>query len=161
MKVGELCQRLNVPYRHVRYILEEHIVPAGIAEKPGRGEHRDLSAAQAYWLGIVLLLKRSGIKTPLAGQIATFVQEGVRGIGVNLHWDRGFNPFAGQFGTEHQWFVDIADLTFVRIVTTACPSQPGLCELPWREIGRPKEAPHAAPFVIIRLDLTRLAQRLG
>src|SRR5436190_3591760 len=111
MKVGELCQRLNVPYRHARYVLEEGILPRGVEESPGRGEHRDLTSAQAFWLGIVLKLKQNGIKALLAGKIADFAHEGVRGIGSNLGWDHGFNPFLGKFDTEHQWFVDIGDLT--------------------------------------------------
>src|SRR5436305_15234084 len=100
MKVGEFCQRLGVPYRHARYALEEGILPAGVAPEPGRGEHRDLAPAQAFWLSVVLKLKQNGIKTPLAGQIADFALEGARGIGSNLGWDHRFNPFAGRLYTE-------------------------------------------------------------
>jgi len=161
MKVGEFCGRVGVEYRHVRYALEQGILPAGVATAPGRGGHRDLDPAQAFWLAIVLKLKASGVKTPLAGQIADFAREGVRGIAGNLSWDHRFSPFLGRFETDHQWFVDIGDLAYVRMATTAEPSYGGrLREFPWSEIGQRKADDTAAPVVIIRLDLTRLAAML-
>lgn len=161
MRVGELCQRLDVPYRHARYILEERILPPGVDINPGRGEHRQLDAAQAFWLGIVLKLKESGVKAALAGDIATFARNGIRGIAQRLSWDHDFEPFLGWFKTSAQWFVDIGDLRFVRIATSANPSRGGkLEEFPWSRIGA-KETVEVAPVVIIRLDLTRLAQMLS
>jgi hypothetical protein len=158
MKVGELCERLHVPYRHARYVLEQGILPPGVEEKPGRGEHRDLTLAQAFWLGIVLMLKQNGIQAPLAGKIAEFARESVRGIAGNLSWDPGFNPFLGKFGTEYMWFVDIGDLRHVRMATTADPSYGGkLREFPWWVIGKHRTEKTAAPVVIIRLDISRLA----
>ena len=59
MKVGELCERLDVSYRDARYVLEEGILPKGVDENPGKGDHRDLTNDQAFWLAIVLLLKAS------------------------------------------------------------------------------------------------------
>jgi hypothetical protein len=158
MRVGELARRLNVPYRHVRYALEQGIVPAGVEESPGRGEHRELDPAQAFWLAIVLKLKESGINAPLAGKIADFARAGVQGIGTNLSWEWSFNPFRGKFETENQWFVDIGDLKYVRMATTANPSHAGLYEFDWSLIGVRKTDPQAAPIVIIRLDISRLAQ---
>src|SRR5262245_45198368 len=115
MQLGELCRRLDVPYRHARYVLEEGVLPRGVAENPGRGEHRQLDPAQAFWLGIVLMLKRSGVKTPLAGQIANFAREAVRSVAQSLNWEGTFEPFLGRFETQHQWFVDIGDLSYVRL----------------------------------------------
>lgn len=160
MKVGEFCDRLGVPYRHVRYVLEEGILPKGVAVEPGRGEHRDLDPVQAFWLGIVLKLKESGVKTPLAGQIADFARDGVRGVAGNLNWEHGFNPFLGRFETANRWYVDIGDVTYVRIATTANPSHDGLYEFPWSVIGKRQTDEHAAPVVIIRLDIARLAAML-
>jgi hypothetical protein len=160
MKVGEFCERLKVPYRHVRYVLEEDILPSGVEKEPGRGEHRDLTAAQAFWLGIVLMLKQNGIKAALAGKIADFAREAVRGISGNLNWDRTFDPFRGRFDTENRWCVDIGDLTYVRIATTANPSFDGLYEFPWSIIGKRQTDDDAAPVVIIRVDIRLLAQML-
>jgi hypothetical protein len=160
MKLGELCQRLNVPYRHARYALEEGILPSGVEENPGRGEHRDLTPAQSFWLGIVLMLKQNGLKTLLAGTIADFAEEGVRGVARTLNWDPLFNPFLGRFETENRWFVDIGDLAYIRIATTCCPSFQGLYEFPWSLIGQGKTADGVSPVVVIRVDISRLAHLL-
>jgi hypothetical protein len=160
MKVGEFSNRLGVSYRQVRYVLEEGILPKGVDESPGRGDHRNLDFAQTFWLAIVLKLKENGVKTPIAHQIADFAKEGVRGIAGNLNWDYLFNPFIGKFQTDHQWFVDIGDLTYVRMVTDANPSREGLDEFPWSLIGHRKTITDAKPIVIIRVDLTKLAALL-
>src|SRR5258708_25702402 len=113
MRIGELAERLKVPYREVRYVLEQGILPKGVKKTPGRGDHRELDSTQAFWLAIVLELKQNGINAPLAGKIADYAEQGVRGIAANLSWEPSFNPFRGQFETEEQWFVDIGDLTYV------------------------------------------------
>lgn len=159
MQIGELAERLSVPYRDVRYVLEQGIVPEGVEESPGRGDHRQLSPAQGFWLAIVLALKQNGIRTPLARQIADFAQAGVRGISANLSWDPGFNPFQGMFATDHQWYVDVGDLKYLRMATTANPSRQRLDEFPWMLIGKHKTV-EVAPVVIIRLDIRRLAELL-
>jgi hypothetical protein len=169
MKVGELCDRLGVPYRHARYVLEQGILPPKVEEKPGRGEHRDLEPAQAFWLGIVLLLKNSGIRTPLAGKIADFTRQALRGVTQNENWEWSFEPFLGRLKTENQWFIDIGDLKYVRLATTANPSIDGLFEFRWSEIGNPKrvniDRPEVikesiTPIVIIRVDLAQIASFL-
>ena len=40
MQIGELARKIEVPYRHVRYILEQGLIPEGVDQSPGRGEHR-------------------------------------------------------------------------------------------------------------------------
>ena len=161
MQLGELCSHLKVPYRHLRYILEQGILPKGVEADPGRGEHRDLKPEQAYWIGIVIFLKQNGIRTPLAGKIADYAVESLRFVGYGLGWDHRINPFWGKFETDHQWYVDIGDLTYVRVVTTANPSKGGaLEEFPWSLIGKRVNVPDAKPIVIIRFDLTRLTHML-
>ena len=160
MQVGELCTRLKVPYRHARYVLEQGILPAGVEEKPGRGDHRQLAPAQAFWLGIVLMLKQSGVQTPMAGKIADFARDAVRSVTQNLNWEFTFEPFLGRFETEQQWFVDIGDLRYVRLATTANPSHDGLYEfLPWSDMVKRRPVKGIRPVVILRLDLSSLAQR--
>jgi len=161
MKLGELCTRLDVPYRHARYALEEGILPKDAAAGPGRGEHRDLDFAQAFWLGIVLKLKSSGVKTPMAGQIADYAREAVPTMARNLGWDYLFDPFGGKFDTDEQWYIDIGDLTYIRVATTANPSSQGLHEERWSYIAKRRAAPDAAPVVIIRVNINRLAAMLG
>lgn len=162
MGVGELAERLGVRYRSVRYALEEGILPTGVEASPGRGEHRDLTQAQAFWLAIVLVLKQNGIRTPLAGKIANYARRAVGGITQNLGWEPGFEPFHGMFETNNQWFVEIGDLKVIRLATTANPSKLGeLYELEWNKIGTSNSAPNADPLVILRLDIGRLAGRLA
>jgi hypothetical protein len=160
MQVGELCKRLKVPYRHARYVLEQAILPEGVEEKPGRGDHRQLSRAQAFWLGIVLMLKRSGVRAPLAGKIADFARDAVRGVTQNLNWDWTFAPFLGKFESRFRWFVDIGDLEYVRLATTAHPGHEGVYEFSWSFISQLKTAEGVAPIVTLRIDLGRLANLL-
>jgi len=161
MRVGELAERLGVRYRDVRYVLERGIMPAGVDESPGRGEHRDLSAAQAFWLAIVLHLKANGVRTPLAGQIAEFARAALRSVSENLPWDRPFDPFRGMMSTDWEWFVECGDLKFVRGSTNAVPTIGGrLGPDPWHSIKTKRVVSDAAPVVIIRVDLGQLARRL-
>src|SRR5437764_1096762 len=90
IRIGELCRRLEVPYRHVRYVLERGILPEGVDRSPDRGHHRVLNVPQAFWLGIVLKLKQSGVRAPIAGRVADFAMEGLRGVAQNLNWEWTF-----------------------------------------------------------------------
>jgi hypothetical protein len=161
MRVSELSERLGVGYRDVRYVMEQGVLPAGVDESPGRGEHRDLTPAQAFWLAIVLVLKRSGVKVPVAGRVADFARRAVKGVARNLNWEHPFDPFAGQFATENGWWVDVGDLTYIRLVTTANPSVRGQYEFDWTELATNSLAKAAAPVATLRLDLSRLARLLG
>lgn len=162
MKVGELAKRLDVPYRHLRYLLEEGFLPTGVDKTPGRGEHRELTPSQTFWLGFVLALKGFGIKTPRAAQIADLADRGVRGIARNLNWDHKFDPFRGAFETEFRWFIDVGDLQYIRIATTANPSKVDkLDESPWTEIGSKAPVKQAEPLVTLRIDMSKLAKKLS
>jgi len=161
IQLGELCRRLNFPYRDARYVLEQGFLPRGVEPKPDRGHHRQLTPAQAFWLAIVLSLKRSALKTPLAAQIAEFARLAIRGISQNAAWDFRFSPFDGDFETQHKWFIDVGDLTFVRVVTDANPSHKGLFAFPWSYIDSHAQAEDVAPIVMIRLDIGRIARLLN
>ena len=162
MGVGELAERLGAKYRDVRYVLEQGVVPAGVDESPGRGEHRDLTTAQAFWLAIVLSLKSNGVRTPLAGAIADYTRNVVQAVAQNLPWDREFDPFRGLMTTEFDWFVECGDLRYVRAVTNAIPKIGGrLDPAGWTSIATKRLVKDAAPIVIIRIDLGRLASRLA
>jgi hypothetical protein len=160
LSVGALCERLDVPYRHVRYVLEQGILPQGVEPKPDRGHHRLLSAGQAFWLGIVLKLKQSGVTAGLAGRIAEQVRLQHRGLAQNLGYDFGFAPFLGQLKTEQRWLAEVGDLTYLRTVTDAYPSHPGLFEFPWVHIKNKRHVNDIEPIVILRVDLGRLAHLL-
>lgn len=158
--VGELCQRLKVPYRHVRYVLERGFLPDGVDPSPERGNHRVLHAEQAFWLGVLLKLKQAGMKTPMAAKVADFTMRGLRAVAQNLNLDRHFAPHLGKLQTEYQWYVDIGDLRYVRIATTAEPSR-RLHEYNWILLRTKEDARDATPIVILRLDVGRLAAMLN
>jgi len=160
MRVGELAKRLQVSYRDVRYVLEQGVLPPGVEESPGRGEHRDLDPAQSFWLAIVLMLKRNGVRVPDAQRIADFAREGVRGVTQNLNWEHFFDPFRSMLITTNQWYVEIGDMQYIRLVTTANPSVDGLYAFPWTVIGKRTAADDAVPVVTIRLDLAHLARMM-
>lgn len=160
MRMGELCRRLKVPARHARYLAEQQLLPSGVETTPERGNHRQLTSGQAFWLGLVLKLKESGIKAPLAAEITQFVKEGVRGLAQALNYDPGFRPFDGDLDTENQWFIDVGDLKYVRVVTDSCPSDDAVREYDWVEIRNRRAEKGVRPVVILRLDLAQLARLL-
>ena len=162
IKLKDFCQLLEIEDRDVRYILEQGHVPKGVAERPMTGNHREFGPDQAFWLAIVLKLKHTGLKTPLAARVADFAARAVRATTQNLSWDRTFLPMTGWFESDHQYFVDVGDLTFIRLVTDAYPSREGLYAFPWSPVeGRRKPDKIWTPFVILRLDITQIAKVLG
>ncbi len=163
IRLGEFCELLNVRSRDARYVLEQGHVPAGVSESPDSGNYRYFGPGQAFWLGMVLKLKAVGIKTPLAATIADYAAKSLRGVTQNLNWDWTFFPGAGRFDTEHQYYVDVGDLDYVRFVTDANPSLGGkLDEFPWSPVeGRSKVPENTRPCVIIRLDLTQISRLLS
>jgi hypothetical protein len=161
MRVSDLSERFGVPYRDVRYVLEQGVLPVGVDESPGRGEHRDLTPVQAFWLAIVLVLKQNGVKVPVAGRVADFAKRGVKGVARSANWEYSFDPFAGKFDTDNGWWVEVGDLKYIRLVTTANPSVDGPFEFDWIKLSDNSAATDADPIVTVRLDLTRLARLLG
>jgi hypothetical protein len=161
LQIGELCRRLDVPYRDARYVLERGHLPAGVEVAPGHGHHRQLTASQAAWLALILKLKVSGLRVPEAVQVADFAREAVRTVGQQMGWDPAFAPFDGRLETINQWYIDIGDMKSIRLVTDACPSEKGLHQFDWTSLERPRRPSQlGAPAVILRLDLTRIAQLL-
>jgi hypothetical protein len=101
LKLRALCDRIGVNYRDARYVLAHGMVPRGIDSDPGRGNHRVFNQWEAFWLAIVLKLKSAGVKPKLAAEMAGW-SDRVKGLAVNLGWDRHFSPFDGQLATEKQ-----------------------------------------------------------
>jgi hypothetical protein len=168
IQLAEFCRCLQVPPRLVRYVLERGFVPEGVDKRPDSGNHRRFSTQQAFWLALVVLVKRSGITTPLAAQIADCAVESVRSTTQAFGWDPGFSPSSGHFDTKHQYYVEIADAKFLRLATSAHPSSPQMAESPWFPLKNLKARwragqPHTQPFtptVILRLNETEIARLL-
>ncbi len=162
IKLRDICRALGIRDRYARYVLERGFVPKGVCEAPGSGEHREFSPYQAFWLGMVLMLKESGLKTPLAARIADYAEGSVRTAAQNLGWDWQFLPREGRFDTEHQYWVEVADVKYIRLVTDSCPSQIEPYKFDWHKItklGVPVK--DVRPCVLLRLDLTLIAAQLG
>jgi len=158
MLLGELCRRLDVLPRHAKYVLEEGFVPPGADHEPGTGNHRDLSPAQAFWMGIVLLLKKTGLRTELAARIAAHSLEAVRSVARSLGWDPAFNPIVGKLKTRNRWIVEVGDLKCIRLLTDTNPSGDGELEsLAWKELATLRDAKEFSPLVAIQMDLARIA----
>jgi hypothetical protein len=161
LRLGELCERLGVDYRHARYILEQGLLPPGVDPRPDRGNHRRLTPAQCFWLAIVLKLKAAAVRAPLAAKIADFAREAVRATGQGLNWDPRFSPFDGSLETEHQWYVDVGDLKYIRLVTDAHPGRDGLHAVNgWFPLGGRSTVGGITPAVAIRVDLAEIARLL-
>jgi hypothetical protein len=161
IQIGELCLRLGVPYRDARYVLEEDLLPRGVESNPDRGNHRQLTPGQAFWLGMVLRLKASGVKTPLAAKIAHSAMVAVQTASRRFNWEHGFSPFQGELETNHQWFVEIADLRYIRLVTNAKRSQKGLFAFDWFRLGQRQASKRVRPLIVIRVDLAELGRLLA
>lgn len=160
LKLQDFCDRIGASYRDARYALAHGMVPTGIDREPGRGKHRVFDDRQAFWLAIVLKCKAAGIKPKLATEIANWSRR-VSGYAQNLGWDWQFSPFLGNFATDKQWYLDVGDARFVRIVTDASPGNRGLRdESEWVNMKTRKLQPDAEPTVVVRIDLSRLAAQL-
>jgi hypothetical protein len=159
IQLGDLCRRIGVPVRMARYLTEQGLLPRGVDPAPERGHHRQLTAGQAYWLALTLMLKQSGVQAPAAAQVTAYAEETVKMVARNLNWDPWFNPFQGRLETEKSWFVEVADMKFIRIVVFPDPSgrRP---EFPWSPLGVRRNVTGVEPVVMIRIDLARLARLL-
>jgi hypothetical protein len=161
LQIGELCRRLDVPYRDVRYVLERGFLPDGAEADPGHGHYRRLTAGQATWLAIILKLKASGVRVPQAALVADFARDAVRTVGQQMGLDPDSAPFEGKPGTNRRWFIDFGDMRYIRLVIVACPARGDTSEYDWETLEEPHQPdPLAAPVVILRVDLTRIAQLL-
>jgi hypothetical protein len=161
VQLKDLCRRLNVRDRDARYVLERGFVPDGVDKAPDRGNHRQFDSRQAFWLAMVLKLKQVGLKTPTAAAVANYAEQAVRTVTQNLNWDFSFLPSVGKFDTDHRYFVEVGDGTYIRFVTDANPSVDGLDFFDWHPVmGARRPVKNVDPCVILRLDLSRIAAML-
>ena len=160
LKLRALCDRIGENYRDARYVLAHGMVPKGVKRDPGRGKHRVFNHWEAFWLAIVLKLKSAGVKPKLAAEMAGWSQR-IKGLAANFGWDWRFSPFDGQLATENQWYLEVGDAKFVRILTDANPSRDELAdETGWIDMRSRKRRKDVEPTVTIRINLSRLSSQL-
>jgi hypothetical protein len=168
IQLAEFCRCFHVPTRQVRYVLERGYVPEGVAKQPATGNHRQFSPRQAFWLAMVVRVKSSGIKTPLAAQIADCALESWPNTPQAYRWDWGNSPSWDQIDTKHQYYVEIADSKYLRLVSSPSSSHESPIESPWYPLKNLKARwkagqPHTkafTPSVILRLNKTEIARVL-
>lgn len=160
VQLKQVCKAFEVPYRSGNYVLQQGFVPAGVDASPNSGTPRQFNAAQVYWLGMLLVLKQEGFKTPRAAQIADYAWGSLRTITQNLGWDPRFLPHLGRLQTKYQYLVEVAGSKYLRFGTSAEPLGGGKIRFfDWHRIQKPgKPVPDLRPFVVVRLDLTRIAE---
>src|SRR3954467_11549557 len=162
IKLRHFCDLFGFEQREVRFVLEQGFVPAGVERSPSTGNRREFAPASAFWLAIVVLLRRNGLKTSVAAHISDAATDGVRFITQNLSWDHTFLPLKGWFETDYEYTLEIGDRQYMRMVTTSCPSQEGRpYEFDWATIGRRNPIKAVKPMVILRLDLTEISRVLS
>lgn len=161
MKLNELCERIAVDYDQARYTLARGLLPRAIAKaEPGRGNHRIFDTRQAFHLALCLKLKEAGVTTALAAEISDWSRK-LQGVSQNLGWDSKFAPFAGQLETQHQWYLEVGDAKYARLLTDANPSKEGLHEvMPWTTMTTGKLCETARPAIMFRIDLSLIAAQL-
>lgn len=163
IQLRDICQALAVEYRHARYVLEKGFVPKKVAKSPQSGHHRQFTAPQAFWLGLVLKLKEAGVKTPVAARTADYAVQALRTVSQNLAYDSQFSLDRGQLVTPHQHFLDVAEFKYVRYGTDSEPSRQGqLMHFDWHALKAPgKPLPGLRPCIALRLDLSEIGRRLA
>jgi hypothetical protein len=162
IQLQDVCQALDVRDRDARYVLEQGFVPQGVNISPCSGTHRQFTGGQAFWLGMVLRLKATGIKTRLAAQIADYAAQSVQTVTQSLGWESSFLPSQGRLKTDHRYLVEIADLTFVRFGSDASPSSGGKLEwFDWHGVTKPGiKVANVRPYVTIRLHVAEICRAL-
>jgi hypothetical protein len=161
IQLKDFCRLFAFEDRQVRFVLEQGFVPKGVAHSPCTGNRREFGPAHAFWLAITVLLRSNGLKTSTAAEMASKVSEGLRVVTQNLNWDWTFLPLQGWFETDHNYFLEIGDVKYIRLLTDACPSHDGLYEFPWQPVGSRTQIHGLKPFVTLRLDLTEIARVLA
>jgi hypothetical protein len=162
IQLRHFCDLFGFEQREVRFVLEQGFVPNGVERSPSTGNRREFAPAGAFWLAIAVLLRRNGLKTPVAAHISDAVTDGVRFITQNLNWDPTFLPLKGWFETDFEYALEIGDGQYMRMVTTGCPSQEGTSyAFDWAVIGRRTQIKGVKPLVILRLDLTEISRVLS
>jgi len=160
VQLGQICKAFQVPLRMGTYVLAHGYVPEGVETNPNSGSPRQFNAAQVFWIGMVLVLKKEGIKTAQAAAIADYAWGSLRTVAQSLSWDPGFSPHHGRLRTRHQYVVEVAGGKHMRFGTSADPSGGGRTRyFDWHTVHKPGRPQHdIRPFVSVRLDLTRIAE---
>lgn len=160
LKLQAICERIGVDYDDARYTMAKGAIPVGISSEPGKGNHRVFGQSEAFLAAIILKVRAAGVSTAVAKEIADW-SKSIQTMAVNLGWDWQFAPFSGRLHSDREWYIEIGDVRFARVVTNSCPSNAGYEATPWKDMTTRREDRTARPAVIFRVDIVRIAQLLA
>lgn len=158
LKLHDVCDRIGVEEREVRYALARGIIPAGMTETPGRGCHRLFDTRQAIWLGTVLRLKSAGVHTPVAAEVVRCVDR-MDWRSLARDWDWSRFPLQGGSSSEGTWMLEVGDHAIVRICTDAVRSRLRQWDATdWVCMRSGRIEKDATPLIIIQINVSALAR---
>ena len=161
IQLGEICKVLDVRERDARYVLEQGLVPKGVDQAPSTGNHRQFGPRQAFWLAMVLKLKSAGIRTPLAAEIANHADRRLCDL-FGERWDWSLLKGSERLNSDDRRYVDVGDHRLMRFIPLdLLPGPPPRLENGWYPIGRGQHNDLPHPWVIIRLDVSKIARKLA
>jgi hypothetical protein len=160
LKLQAICERIGADYDDARYTMAKGAIPKGVSSEPGKGNHRVFGSRDAFMVAIILKVRAAGVSTSIAKQVAEW-STSIQTMAVNLGWDWQFAPFSGRLHSDQEWYVEIGDVRFARVVTNSCPSNSGYEATPWKDMTTGRENRTARPAVIFRVDIVRIAQLLN
>lgn len=155
----ELAERIDVPLRRIRYVVDHEI--AGSVESEGPRRTRTCHIVDAFAIGVAAWLMDGGARRD---SVELFVKTMTRRLPIP-----GIE--SGQAQTSQMavlsqdpatWYLDIGDNESVRFGrgTGNAPGQ--IKDGPWISLNSRKERPtDYRPRVLIRADLNALRRRLG
>lgn len=153
--LGEFCDRLQIPERRARYILEQGHVPPGIEKTPDSGNHRRFHPDQALWLAVVVTLKDLGIKTPVAAEIASTTDQIIRGAPADCARN-GVQPALSQLSPP--CWLEIAEAKYIRLILRELQSD-WCSRMPCGHYVA--AGSEFRPRAVVRLDLSLIAQQVA
>src|SRR4051794_7022074 len=64
MDIAEIGRRIEVSPRRIRYVLDRGIVPFAERAAQGRGNARDFSDQESFWLALAAVMIDKGVRKP-------------------------------------------------------------------------------------------------
>ncbi len=161
MKQGELCDRLQVSKMLANRVIKSKSLPEGLKRHQKKGNHYVFNFRQAFWFGIVLKLRQSGVPTGDAEAIANAAKGLFAGLKRGRGWSDPFDPFRGGQHPSAEWTLEVGDLQAVRLATSAASGSQGAPkDLMWHSLDGHDVSEKFKPVVVLRLDLAYLAKLL-
>lgn len=103
-------------------------------------------------------LKECGMKAPTANMVASLTA-GMFGRADVRRWDTSFAPFQGRLTSNLNWYVELGDLRYIRLVAESANGET-VYRGDWLPLDLSRPTMDVTPIVSIRVDLTQIARLL-